>query len=250
MHNVYEFDDGMGSKQVYVAVLGNPWGGQSGSQVPHPITGDGLVRFDREHMIFVANTTDRQHNVRSATREVGGVVYAITQEAQVGSPPTKLLTLVLQRGRFVTRGEDLLPARTGGDGGADVFLGLTPGVVFATDRRDGDDVLYIYSTTEHGPLGSQTSLNASDAGGMQLAAQKTLSAHARYTVVLANGDLVVCDETQGSLLWFNGLGSYPAHADALGSTVQISMASSSFFIESDQMPHHSHTASGMRWLLK
>merc|ERR1719491_1871155 len=102
-----------------------------------------------------ANASAVGLNVRSATQVSAGVYYALTQEPE-GSP-TKLVRIEQQQQQqalsstatttssespeqhdeLIVTAETILPPRDGGDGGADVLLGLEPNTVWVSDRWKG-----------------------------------------------------------------------------------------------------------------
>jgi len=215
VHNVYAFDwagtDGSeATKEIFVAVLGNPWNNP-------PIKGDGLVRFDRTDLRY--HQTGSQLNVRSAVQESKHVFYVLTQEPH--GAPTRLARLERdEAGQLMSTGITKLPGRAGGDGGADVMLaGEDSGNVFCTDHTDGAGKLYYYSYRP----GSFDLLHARDTGK-----------HPRYTTVLENGDVVACNKQDATLTIFHGLAANPTSSSIEVTTVPTAK-DVSFFMESQEL---------------
>ena len=136
LHNMYEFDflpvPGVAVvPEIIVAVLGNPW------LVP-PLPGQGLVQLDRitgnfRPLLVVSeqedNDTTNHLNVRSAKQVAPGIFYAVTQEpAGEATQVVRLEQTTTPEAHKTPHGllkivaRSVLPARDGGDGGADVVI--------------------------------------------------------------------------------------------------------------------------------
>lgn len=185
IHNVYAFNWGA-SKEIFVADLGNPWASP-------PISGQGLVRFDRNSKSFVTDTTVGGLNARSAVQEDDGVFYVLTQEG--GGAPTQLARLELQDEKLVVVANTFLAPRNWGDGGADVFLGQQPNTVFCTDRVEASGKLYHYEYD----------------GSFQQKGSWTTGSNPRYTTMV-DDDIVSCNQWGSSMTIFKGLAADPATA--------------------------------------
>merc|ERR1712187_1022887 len=211
VHNVYVFTWG-GRQELFVAVLGNPWWSP-------PVAGDGLVRFDRNSSKFVP-TTAAPINARSAVQQSDDIFYVLTQEANMGS--TKLVRLEKNTDNELlsVAASIALPARAGGDGGADVFLGREEDTVFCTDRTDGAGKLYYH-----------TYANCS----FHLAQTRVTGSHPRYTTMLDNGDIVACNKLDSTLTIFKGLAMAPTATDIKQTTIST-VKDVSFFLKSNWVP--------------
>jgi len=205
VHNVYVFD-WRGKPEVFVAVLGNPWASP-------PVPGKGLVRFDRKTSTFLTGTTTSDLNARSAVQQSQGVFYAITQEPHGG--PTQLARLERQGEALAVTARASLPARSGGDGGADVLLGFEPDTVFCTDRTSGLGKLYYYTF---------------GAGAFHLASVRDTGKNPRHaTIRSGSGDVVVSNKGDATLTVFEGLALHPTSASIVPVTAST-VPEVSFFI--------------------
>eukprot|EP01048_Picozoa_sp_COSAG05_P018611 COSAG05_NODE_2751_length_2684_cov_12.033058_1_plen_460_part_00 len=218
VHNVYAFHDGLGAIQIYAAVLGNPWH-------QNPVTGAGLVKFDRATTSFISYTM--AINVRSATQQSDGSIYVLTQEPMPGYPspqPTKLGRVGHQpsngaqvAGALFVENVTTLPKFEGsGDGGADV-LSLGHNSILATDRTGAVDGgrLYHYQFDEGAGF---TLLRSLDTGH-----------HPRFTTVLENGDVVSCNLHGGTINIFAGLALNPDDESIQGRKISAGIDSPWFF---------------------
>jgi len=272
VHNIYEFDvlsnknststnsegddTAAEEKEIFLAILGNPW-------MDPPVPGEGLVRFDRTTGAFIPmNTTGNANannassaavgwNVRSATQVSAGVYYALTQEPE-GSP-TKLVRMEQQQQQrtsseapeqhdeLLVTAETILPPRDGGDGGADVLLGLEPNTVWVSDRWKGPGRLYYYSFDQN-DTSNTTSHSSGDACSSfeLLATHVATGVNARYTNMTTNGDIVVCSEDSGTLTVMQGLALNPMmhtsqHNTTTTRTTIPTVDTVQFFLESDSL---------------
>merc|ERR1712190_282130 len=175
VHNAYAMD-WSGKTEIFVAVLGNPW-------ARPPVTGRGLVRFDRDAGMFIEDTTAVAMNVRSAKQQADGTVYTLSQEPS--NEPSVLSRLVKRDDHFVVDAKVTLPERaSGGAGGADVVLGQHLDTLFASDRTSSTGKLYYYKFEN---------------GAFQLKSSHDTGKIPRYTTALANGDVVVCNQGDSTL---------------------------------------------------
>lgn len=210
LHNVYAFNWG-GRREIFVAALGNPWSSP-------PSVGDGLVRFDRNSKAFLTDTTSVSLHARSAVQQSDEVLYVLTQEPP--GQPSQLVRLERQGDALAPRAVAALPARDGGHGGADVLLGRDRDTVFCTDRTGGAGKLYFYSYS---------------AAGFQLEYERETGRHPRYTTILPNGDIVVCNKHDSTLTVFQGLAASPTSLSVSQTTIPT-VPGVSFFIESHLVP--------------
>jgi len=187
VHNVYAFDFG-GKKEIFAAILGNPWTG--------PLTGRCLSRFDRGSQSFDLDTTTDRLNVRSAKQQSDGSIFVITQPPH--GEQTMLARLIETDGHLSVEAQTLLPQHNYGDGGADVVLGFEQDTIWVTDREDYGGKLYFYRYSN----GQFTMENKRDTG-----------ANPRYTVALDNGDIVVCNQNGNDLSVYPGLALSPTSND-------------------------------------
>jgi len=217
VHNIYEFYYRPEDKnpEIFLAILGNPW-------MDPPVPGQGLVMVDRETGAF-KETTIARLNVRSAKQPAPGVFYALTQEPE--PEQSKLVRLEVSdysgEDKLVLRAETLLPARDGGDGGADVILGLEPYTLWASDRWAGPGRLYYYSFESSGFVHRATHVATGE--------------NARYTVITKSGDMVVCSQNSGTLSLMEGLALSPTAGEVSITTIDT-VGTVQFFIESDLIP--------------
>lgn len=202
VHNVYAFQWGE-KTEIFAAVLGNPWAW------PEPVTGKGLVRLDRGSGTFLTNTTTEDLNARSAVQQSDGVFYVLTQEPRGG--PTQLARLERQGPGLVKTANTFLPARSGGDGGADVFLG-DKDMVFCTDRTAGKGKLYSYSYS----------------GSFEMVSSKNTGHDPRFATALGR-DIVVCNKGDASLTTFEELAQNPRATNPT-TKVEGTVPQVSFFI--------------------
>jgi len=199
VHNIYLFDWG-GRREIFIAVLGNPWGSP-------PVPGKGLVLFDRASGNFLEVTT-RRRNVRSAAQKAPGEIFVLTQET--ADTDTRLALLRKSGAKLHVAVEASLPTRHAVaediGGGADVVLGREPGSVWCTDRnaegRPGK--LYYYKLATAG---------GGNVTGLELVAAYDTGPHPRYFRILDapgnEGDIVVCNYDMGTLSVFSGLALHP-----------------------------------------
>ena len=200
VHNVYEFDflQGSGSAvvpEITAAVLGNPW-------LKPALPGHGLVQLDRRTGNFrplVVNekegdVTTNRLNVRSAKQAAPGIFYAVTQEAAgVATQVVRLEQTTPEANtphelKIVAR--SVLPTRNGGDGGADVVLGLQPNTVWVSDRWNQAGRLYYY---KYHPPSTTVGDGTFDRVATHVA---TGGDGARYTMITHTGDIVVCNDSR------------------------------------------------------
>ena len=142
VHNVYEFDFLQGGavvSEITVAVLGNPW-------LTPALAGHGLVQFDRQTRKFRSLVVNEEEgdgtnrlNVRSAKQVATGIFYAVTQEPAGEATQVIRLEQTTPEAQHTPHGlkivaQSVLPARDGGDGGADVVLGVQLNTVWISDR--------------------------------------------------------------------------------------------------------------------
>jgi len=209
IHNAYAFEI-LGKKEIFVAVLGNPWTG--------PVAGRGLVRFDRSSGSFDLDTTDDALNVRSAKQQDDGAIFVVTQEADGGQ--TQLARLVPNGQQLTVVAKAQLPALPKGNGGADVILGRESDTVWVTDRQDGlAGKLYHYRYSAN----ALSMTNVRDTGIVP-----------RYTVILDNGDIVSCNQNGGDLSVFNGLADAPLDASIVARRV-ATVNGPMFFVQTDKV---------------
>lgn len=187
IHNAYAMDWD-GQTEIFVAVLGNPWASP-------PLTGRGLVRFDRNAGTFIEDTTAVAMNVRSAKQQSDGAIYTLSQEPN--GEPSLLSRLVKRGSHFVVDAQVKLPKRNGGSGGADVVLGKHSDTMFASDRTSAAGKLYFYVFAD---------------GVFQLKSTYDTGKNPRYTTVLDNGDVVICNQDDATLSVFDELASHPTQS--------------------------------------
>ena len=175
-------------------------------------------------------------NVRSAKQQSPGIFYAVTQE------PPGIATQVVRLEqtipvpnthelRIVAR--SVLPARNGGDGGADVVLGKIPNTVWISDRWNQAGRLYFYqydpSTVSYGDGTFDLVATHVATGGEGVGA--------RYTMIRSNGDIVVCNDKSDTLTVMKGLAYNPQPNPEV---VMIKTVPSVwFFLESTLLPSSS-----------
>jgi len=223
VHNIYEFyhEPKSNRSDVFLAILGNPW-------MDPPVPGEGLVMLDRDTGAFQKTTIERL-NIRSAKQPAPGVFYALTQEPEPEqSKLVRLETNVEDSGeaKLVVRAETLLPSRDGGDGGADVILGLEPDTIWASDRWAGPGRLYYYSFN--------SSIDA-PSGFVHHATHVATGENARYTVITDSGDMMVCSQNSGTLTLMEGLALSPT-SETINVTTINTVGTVQFFIESNLIP--------------
>jgi len=212
VHNVYVFTWD-GRPEIFAVILGDPWASP-------PLPGWGLVRFNRSSGTFVTDTTAVRMNARSAVQQSESVFYVLTQEPP--GEPTQLARLERRGSVLELVSSILLPSRDGGDGGADVLLGLESDSVFCTDRTAGAGKLYFYRYA---------------AGAFQMASVRETGKNPRYTALLQGdgpdrGDVVACAKDDAALTIFKGLALRPTAADV--ATVLVpTVPEVSFFMRFD-----------------
>ena len=180
--------------EITAAVIGNPW------LVP-ALPGHGLVQLDRRTGKFqplVVNEKEgddtNRLNVRSAKQAAPGIFYAVTQE------PAKVATQVIRLEQTTPEANtshelkivarSVLPTRNGGDGGADVVLGLQPNTVWVSDRWNQAGRLYYY---KYHPPSTTVGDGTFDRVATHVA---TGGDGARYTMITHTGDIVVCNDSR------------------------------------------------------
>lgn len=211
VHNSYAFNFG-GQKEIFAAVVGNPWSNPT-------LPGKGLVRFDRSSGSFVLTTTDAELNVRSAKQQADGSIFVLTQ--QPWGQDTLLARLEERDGHLVAVAQTTLPPRPqGGDGGADVFLGLSKDSVWVTDRQSwAAGKLYYYTYAS----GAFSMVNVRDTGFFP-----------RYTVALENGDIIACNQNSNDLSVFKGLALQPTDISIQQQRVST-VTGPLFFLQTDKV---------------
>ena len=131
-------------------------------------------------------------NVRSAKQAAPGIFYAVTQEpAGVATQVVRLEQTTPEANtphelKIVAR--SVLPTRNGGDGGADVVLGLQPNTVWVSDRWNQAGRLYYY---KYHPPSTTVGDGTFDRVATHVA---TGGDGARYTMITHTGDIVVCND--------------------------------------------------------
>jgi len=210
LHNAYSFNFG-GQKEIFVAVLGNPWS--------DPIlAGRGLIRFDRSTKSFDLSPTTAELNVRSAKQQDDGSIFVVTQEP--AGVATKIARYEERNGQLFIVAAATLPDRQyGGDGGADVVLGAKDSL-WITDRQAWHAGLLYYYVYEAGVFHM---VNVRDTGVVP-----------RYTVALGNGDIVACNQNGGDLSVFKGLALQPTDTTIQEQRV-LTVSGPAFFIETDRL---------------
>ena len=238
VHNVYEFDFWQGGavfSEITVAVLGNPW-------LKPALAGHGLVQLDRQTGKFrpplVVNEEEgdgtNRLNVRSAKQQSPGIFYAVTQE------PPGIATQVVRLEqtipvpnthelRIVAR--SVLPARNGGDGGADVVLGKIPNTVWISDRWNQAGRLYFY---QYDP----STVSYGDGTFDLVATHVATGKNARYTMITHKGDIVVCNEGSSTLTRMKGLALNPQQLNPEVVTINT-VPVVQFYLESTLLPSSS-----------
>lgn len=204
VHNAHVFKID-GQDQIFVSVLGNPWSSP-------PVAGLGLIRFINGEFEVHANI---RLNARSAKQQSDGAIFVLTQE-----PPgvrTKLARLEPFGGHLRVVATTQLPERShGGEGGADVVLGLHRDTVWVTDRQDaapGKLHFYRYISS-----------------GFSKLATRDVGIRPRYLTVLTNGDIVSCNQDGGDLSVFAGLARRPLD-DTIAELRIKSIASPMFLLQ-------------------
>jgi len=209
VHNGFAFDFN-GRKEIFVAVLGNPWKG------PH--AGKGLARFDRTTNQFVVETTVGALSARSAKQQDDGSIFVLTQEP--AGKETVLARLEEKNGKLVIVAQTTLPPRQGGDGGADVVLGLQRDTLWVTDR-EGSAGGKLYHYTYDGSNFIQHSV-------------RNTGADPRYMVALSNGDIVACNQISNDLSVYPGLALSP-HDDSIQEQRIPTVNQPMFFIQTTKI---------------
>eukprot|EP00928_Gymnodinium_smaydae_P061770 TRINITY_DN45782_c0_g1_i1.p1 TRINITY_DN45782_c0_g1~~TRINITY_DN45782_c0_g1_i1.p1 ORF type:complete len:372 (+),score=45.10 TRINITY_DN45782_c0_g1_i1:128-1117(+) len=206
IHNAYAFDVN-GRKDIFVAVLGNPWTG--------PVAGKALARFDRATSTFDLETTDTDLNVRSAKQQRDGSIFVLTQEPS--GQQTKLARLEPKNSKLVVVAQTSLPRLPAGAGGADVVLGREENTVWVTDRQNGaPGKLYFYTYSS---------------GEFTLVSSRNTGITPRYTVMLENGDMVTCNQDGADLSFYEGIGLHPNNSSAVEKRIKT-LKGPMFFMES------------------
>ena len=244
VHNVYEFDflqvSGVAVvPEITVAVLGNPW------LVP-PLPGHGLVQLDRTTGNFrplVVNEKEDDNtnrlNVRSAKQVAPGIFYAVTQEPAGEATQVIRLEQTTPEAQHTPHGlkivaQSVLPARDGGDGGADVVLGVQLNTVWISDRWQQAGRLYYY--VYHPPAATTAPVGGGtfDRVATHVA---TKGINARYTVITHTGDIVVCNEGSNTLTVMEGLALHPQSTPAAIPILTIDTVQTvQFFLERRLLP--------------
>lgn len=145
-------------------------------------------------LIWVLQFLDHQ-SLFQAVQQTQKVFFALTQEPAGQS--SQLIRLEKRGDELLQVAATLLPGRNGGDGGVDVILAGQKDSVFCTDRHNGFGRLYHYRYY---------------AGRFTLTSSHTTGNHPRYTTILANGDVLVCNRFNGTLTSFPGLAKHPSQA--------------------------------------
>jgi len=215
VHNVYAFDFG-GKKEIFAAILGNPWKG--------PLSGRGLSRLDRESGSFDLETTTERLSVRSAKQQSDGSIFVLTQEP--AGEQTKLARLEESNGHLVKEAETLLPPRSDGDGGADVVLGVEMNTLWVTDRGDWSGKLYHFQYND---------------GQFTQTTERETGANPRYAVVLDSGDIVVSNQNGNDLSVFKGLANSPTDTSISEVRVAQGMNAPMFFMKTSALGFQSQT---------
>ena len=228
VHNVYEFDFLQGQPEVTVAVLGNPW-------LKPALAGHGLVQFDRNTRNFRPGDDPNRLNVRSAKQAAPGKFYAVTQEPWgVATQVVRLEQTTPEANtphklKIIAR--SVLPTRVGGDGGADVVLGLESNTVWFSDRWDQAGRLYYY---KYDP----PSTTAGDGTFDLVATHVATGKNARYTMITHKGDIVVCNEGSSTLTKMKGLALNPQQLNPEVVTINT-VPVVQFYLESTLLPSSS-----------
>lgn len=211
LHNAFAFEFG-GQREVFVANIGDPWT-KSG-----PIAGWGLSRFDRSSSAFEPHTTSANLSIRSAKQQLDGSIFALTQEPS--GQDTKLVRIEERGSQLEVITQTILPPRSGGDGGADVVLGVERDTIWVTDRQGWEPGrLYYYTYSS----GSFTMINARDTGALP-----------RYMVTLDNGDVITCNQNGNDLSVFPGLAFNPLNTSIAEHRIQT-LSSPKFFIQTSKI---------------
>jgi len=212
IHNVFAFQVD-GKTEIFAATIGNPW-------TTPPVTGSGLMRLDTATGKFDDSYTTEKLSVRSAAQQSDGNVFVLTQEP--AGKATMLARLEPKGGKFVVAARIMLPSRSAGDGGADVFVGHDLDTLFASDRGAGPGVkgmIYYYTYSN----GKFTKLAGHETG-----------TNPRYTTMLANGDIAACNQDDSTIQVFQGLANNPT-ATSVKETVVPSIKTVSFLIQSTKL---------------
>lgn len=202
VHNAYVFDD-----EVYVAILGDPWGTPTTS-------GQGLVRFDRSTKTF--DSSNMQIDARAATQSLmnESIFYVLTQYAAEYSTLYRLAmqpdkTFVIEASIDLTVGN----FTNGVEGGADVFVNVYDGeeYIWATDRMNNNPgQLYNFLID---PATNE----------FQNQTVRSTGTQPRYTTMFStkNGEssIITCNQAGTDLSYFAGLGNNPSDADGEASTI-------------------------------
>jgi len=212
VHNVYAFDWD-GRKEIFVVNIGNPWAG--------PEAGFGIIRFDRAGGTFMKQTTGERVSARSAVQASETAFYAVTQEAP--GRQSQLFRLERQGDSLHVVAKTNLPRRSGGDGGADVFLASPsePESLFCTDRTQGGGKLYHYTYAN---------------GGFQLGGTFNTGNNPRYTTALPGGDILACNQDGAALSVFRGLARDPRAPNEAVKVSTHELKTPSFFLMSSLIP--------------
>jgi hypothetical protein len=209
VHNGFAFDFN-GRKEIFVAVLGNPWKG--------PQAGKGLVRFDRATSQFDVETTMGALSARSAKQQADGSIYVLTQEP--AGKETVLARLEEKNGKLVIVAQTTLPPRRGGDGGADVVLGVKRDTLWVTDRE--------------GSAGGKLYYYTYDGSKFVKEHVRETGADPRYTVALSNGDIVACNQISNDLSVYPGLALSP-HDGSIQEQRIPTLKTPQFFIQTTKI---------------
>jgi hypothetical protein len=214
VHNVYAFEIS-GKREVFAAIMGNPW-------VTPRVPGYGLAHLDVSAGRFDSSYTTERLSVRSAVQQSDGVVYVVTQEA--AGVTTKLARLEPHGNKFRVVAKTGMESRTTGDGGADVVLGRERDTVFVSDRGagpNGKGMIYFY----------KYGIGYHNFGFIGYAAHET-GKNPRYTTMLSNGDVVSCNQDDGTIKAFVCLGLDPT-ADWVNENTFPAMGGVLFILETE-----------------
>ena len=173
-------------------------------------------------------------NVRSAKQAAPGIFYAVTQEAAgVATQVVRLEQTIpvpnTHELRIVAR--SVLPARNGGDGGADVVLGKIPNTVWISDRWNQAGRLYFY---QYDP----STVSYGDGTFDLVATHVATGKNARYTMITHKGDIVVCNEGSSTLTKMKGLALNPQQLNPEVVTINT-VPVVQFYLESTLLPSSS-----------
>lgn len=210
VHNAFAFRMN-GVLEIFVAILGDPWSSP-------PLPGLGLVRFDRAQSSFeLGSTIGTSLNARSAKQQPDGSIFVLTQEP--ADRASRLARLEPQGAYLHVVATVDLPSRPyGGEGGADVNLGAAADTVWVSDRQAGaPGKLHLYSYS-------------SPSKSFSKQVTRNLGIRPRFTAVLANGDIVSCNQDSNDLSVYSRLADHPFDENILEQRVPT-VASPMFFLQ-------------------